>query len=149
MEKQSNIYDLLFKWGRKQDEYFKEGTRIEFAEQMLEAIDQAEAECAKANGNSQGARPASKGAWDTAKNLVTALAEEDITEKPRISASQNGILAFTFEGEKSSCTLYMETDNWIRYAMEANRKKQQGKGRIKNNTIPKRIIGWIKRTEHK
>lgn len=31
MEKQRNIFADLFRWARQQDEYFKEGIRIEFA----------------------------------------------------------------------------------------------------------------------
>jgi hypothetical protein len=148
MEKQSNIFADLFKWARKQDEYFKEGIRIEFAEQMLEAINQAETEFSKANWNGEGALPVSRESLDTARRFVTALAE-DIVEKPSISALQDGTLSFVFQNKTTTCTLSMEPGNWISYAMTNNRATHHGRFRLKNNTIPKRIIGLIRMAGHK
>ena len=144
MEKQSNIFADPFKWARQQDEYFKEGIRIEFAEQMLEAINQAETEFSKANWNGEGALPVSRGSLNTARRFVTALAEEDITEKPSISASQDGTMSLVFQNNTTILTLSMEPDNWISYAMNSNRKTKHGKIRLKNNTITKSIIGLIR-----
>lgn len=144
MEKQRNIFADLFKWARKQDEYFKEGIRIEFAEQMLEAIDQAETEFSRANWNGEGALPVTRESLDTARRFVTYLAKEDITEKPSISASQDGTMSLGFQNKTTTCTLSMEPGNWINYAKTNNRATHHGRLRLKNNTITKRIIGLIR-----
>lgn len=116
---------------------------------MLEAINQAEAEFSKANWNGEGALPVTRESLDTARRFVTYLAEEDITEKPSISASQDGTMSLVFQNKTTRFTLSMEPDNWISYAMNSNRATHHGRLRLKNNTIPKRIIGLIRMAGHK
>lgn len=114
-------------------------------EAMLLAIDQAETEFSRANWNGEGALPVSRESLNTARNFVMAL-PEDFVEEPGISAFQDGTLSLTWEGEKSICTLSMEKDNWINYAMNDDSGVDYGKRRFENGIIPDRILDLIRRT---
>lgn len=114
---------------------------------MLLAIERAEAEFSRENWNGQGALPVSRESLNTARNFALAL-PEDISEEPAISAFQDGTLSLAWESEKAICTLSMEKDNCINYAMNDDNGADYGKRRLVNGVIPDVILQLIRRTIH-